>query len=95
VPLAVYGALGARPRVARECNRDTSGTTARHARGGPREAQSGRCPDMRRPEVAADVNRWTILTEAGTRRECALAYRATVDAVYAEAGPGLVAPPAR
>ena len=43
-------------------------------------------PDVPRRETAAGVDRGTILTEARARRECALAYRATVDAVYAEAG---------
>jgi hypothetical protein len=42
-------------------------------------------PDEPRHETAVGVDRGTILTQACARRECALAYRATVDAVYAEA----------
>jgi hypothetical protein len=42
-------------------------------------------PDVPRRETAAEVGRGTILTEARARREFALAYRAAVDAVYAEA----------
>jgi hypothetical protein len=43
-------------------------------------------PDVPQRESAAiGVDREVILTEARDRRECALAYRATVDAVYAEA----------
>ncbi len=42
-------------------------------------------PDVPRRETAAEVDRGTILTEARARREFALAYRATVDAVYAQA----------
>jgi hypothetical protein len=42
-------------------------------------------PDVPRRETAAGVDRGTILTEARARREFALAYRATVDAVYAQA----------
>ena len=46
----------------------------------------GAIPDVPRLEgAAAGVGHWTILAEARARRECALAYRATVDAVYAEA----------
>jgi hypothetical protein len=36
-------------------------------------------------QAPAAPDRGTILTQAWARRECALAYRATVDAVYAEA----------
>ena len=43
-------------------------------------------PDMpRRESAAAGVGRGTILAEARTRREYALACRATLDAVYAKA----------
>ena len=42
-------------------------------------------PDVPRRETAGGVDRATILTEARARREFALAYRATVDAVYAQA----------
>ena len=43
-------------------------------------------PDVPRHESAtAGVERGIILTEAYARRECALAYRAMVDAVYTEA----------
>jgi hypothetical protein len=44
-------------------------------------------PGMRRAEsAAAGTERATALAGVGSRRECALAYRATVEAVYAEAG---------
>ena len=40
----------------------------------------------RRESAAAGVDHGTVLVEARARRECALAYRATVQAVYEEAG---------
>ena len=52
-------------------------------------------PDVPRREAAAGADRRAILTEARARRERALAYRATVAAVYAKAEPGVVAPPTR
>ncbi len=50
-------------------------------RDGP-DAVSG----MERSESAVAGRDRGVLAEAGTRRECALAYRATVEAVYAETG---------
>jgi hypothetical protein len=50
--------------------------------------------DVPRRETAVGADRGTILTEARARRECALAYRAMVEAVYAEAelGAGAAGP---
>jgi Papain fold toxin 1, glutamine deamidase len=42
-------------------------------------------PDARTPEGAATRQDRGAIADAGTRRECALAYRVTVDAVYAGA----------
>jgi hypothetical protein len=42
-------------------------------------------PDAPEPESAAGADWGTVLTDARIRREYALAYRATVDAVYARA----------
>lgn len=39
-------------------------------------------PDAPQQVSAASADRGTVLTDARTRREYALAYRATVDAVY-------------
>jgi hypothetical protein len=50
-------------------------------------------PDSpRRESAAVGVDRGTILTTARDRRECALAYRAVVDAVYAETALDVGAP---
>jgi hypothetical protein len=87
--------LGARLRVARGCRRGVAGSMARPGRDGPRRGQGGRYRDVPRRETAAGADRGTILAEACARRECALAYRAVVEAVYAEAELGVVAPPSR
>ena len=42
-------------------------------------------PDARGPVSAAGADRGTVLTDTRTRQEYALAYRATVDAIYARA----------
>ena len=60
-----------------------------------RAGDRGRYRDVPRRETAAGADRGTILAEACARRECALAYRAVVEAVYAEAELGVVAPPSR
>jgi len=58
-------------------------------RAGDSPDASGDVP--RRESAAAGVDHGTVLTEAPARRECALAYRATVEAVYEEAGRDAVA----
>lgn len=92
--------MDARLRVARGRRCGAAGSAARHVRDGPRRDGPDAIPDVPRLEgAAAGVGRGTILAEARARRECALAYRATVDAVYAEAeldagarGPATVKP---
>ena len=55
------------------------------SRTGRAAARPDAVTDGPRRETAAGVECGTVLTDAHARRECALAYRATVDAVYAEA----------
>jgi hypothetical protein len=66
----------------------TAGSGAGHVRDRPRDRCPGRRPNAPRPESpTSSAGRGAVLADAPARRECALAYRVTVDAVLARAAP--------
>ena len=75
--------MGAAARLSRhDRKRGSSLSGTDRARGDPDAV-----PDVPRPEnAAARLDRGSVIADAGTRRACALAYRATVEAVHAAAG---------
>ena len=89
--IAALGAVGSTPAARAESEAGLAMLGMDRRQDHQRDASDG-APDTPRPEsTAPSAGRGHVLTDARTRQEHALAYRATVEAVYAKAVPDAVA----